>query len=673
MTFISPRILLVGAGRFGRHHLDEWIRLGAEGLVQFHGVVVRDEIVAKALRSDHGVSTFSALTDQLLSTVDAVDIVTPPTTHFDLVRQCLPFAHVLVEKPMSIDEVEAVALSDLARESNRILMVGHVFRFHSVVEELKRLVTTIPVLPRGISGTMVNPADEKTGRSDACLEFLHLFDVLDHLFDLEPEIIVGRPRGCLVNVSLRYPGPMSAVVRLGWVGAQKKRTLELLYADRRIEANLLDNTLVVSTRNNQLHKTFFLGPTTALGRELKTFLSVLRDPTLPYPDPSVGRRLVRIAQASRPAIPTARPRIAVIGGGIFGISAALELAGLGDVTLFERHENLLTETSASNQRRHHSGFHYPRSYDSIVEIQSSRTAFEAMFGSAIDRSFPSFYCTSATGVEIPAERYLAACEGNHLAFTVTVPPEGIVAPQSVSLCLRTDEGIYDVSRLRRVAGARLTAHPHVQCELRTAVISGVIAADGTKRLTVDGPTSTRQDSFDYVINATYGGRNLMARWFGFPVEPLRFDLYELLLLPLPIPQIAVTVMDGPFTSLTGTGRDGEFLLSHIHDSVSRSVIPDDGMPPTWTGITSNRDNMLRHSSHYFPVLDAVTEVRSIWMTRAVNAYARDFDARPTVISDHGFGCWSVLGGKVVTAVSNAREIASTIATELGWPQYQLTS
>jgi hypothetical protein len=165
------------------------------------------------------------------------------------------------------------------------------------------------------------------------------------------------------------------------------------------------------------------------------------------------------------------------------------------------------------------------------------------------------------------------------------------------------------------------------------------------------------------VNATYASRNLFAQWFGFPIEPLRFDLYELLVVRLPIPQICVTILDGPFTSLTGTGQDNEFMLSHIHHSVSRSVIPDDGMPPTWSGLVSNRENMLRHSSRYLPILQKATDLRSCWLTRAVNAFARDFDARPTVITDHGFGCWSVLGGKVITSVSNAREIARAIRAE----------
>jgi hypothetical protein len=323
------------------------------------------------------------------------------------------------------------------------------------------------------------------------------------------------------------------------------------------------------------------------------------------------------------------------------------------------------ETSATNQQRHHSGFHYPRSYDSIAEIRAARQIFEEEYADAIDRRFPAYYCTSASGIEIPAERYLAACQSNGLSYSITDPPPAIVDASAVSLCLKTDEAVYDVLRLREIVSERLSRNPAVRCQLRTTVVSGVITNDGAKRLTLNGPGGTIEESFDYLVNATYTHRNLVAQWFGFPIEPLRFDLYEHLLLRLPIPQVCVTIIDGPFTSLTGTGHENLFLLSHIHDSVSRSVIPDDGMPPRWSSPVSNRANMLRHAARYLPILGEAFDTQSRWTTRAVNAFARDFDARPTVISDHGFGCWSVLGGKVITSVANARDIAREIRAEQG--------
>jgi hypothetical protein len=75
--------------------------------------------------------------------------------------------------------------------------------------------------------------------------------------------------------------------------------------------------------------------------------------------------------------------------------------------------------------------------------------------------------------------------------------------------------VYDVLRLREIVSERLSCNPAVRCQLRTTVASGVITNDGAKRLTLSGPGGTIEESFDYLVNATYTHRNLVAQWFGF--------------------------------------------------------------------------------------------------------------------------------------------------------------
>ena len=88
-----------------------------------------------------------------------------------------------------------------------------------------------PDRPRGIDGQFINPARERAGRDAAHLEFLHLFDIVDALFGVEPDVVVGRPDGDLTQVSVRYPGPMTAPSR--WAGARRAApsASELVYAD----------------------------------------------------------------------------------------------------------------------------------------------------------------------------------------------------------------------------------------------------------------------------------------------------------------------------------------------------------------------------------------------------------------------------------------------------------
>ncbi len=661
------RVLLLGAGRFGQHHLTTWKRLSQAGECHFVGVVVRSDATRTAVEQRHDVPAFTALTNELLESVDAVDIVTPPDTHVKLVTRCLRSAHVLVEKPLAPTEPECRDLVARAAEHNRVLMVGHIYRHHPLVMRLAELVAAIPETPRAIRGVMLNPDADRLDRADPSLEFLHLFDIIDLLFGESPEVCVSSDRGNARLVSLRYPRAMNAFLTIGWQSARRARQLRLEYSDRTIHCDFIESSLVVARRNHQVDKEFLGHQHVALDNELRAFLGAIRSEVPPQADGDTATRIVRIAARTIPPPPSgrfARPRVAVLGAGVFGATCAAELAEFCDVTVIERRPALMTEVSFVNQWRHHSGFHYPRSYDQIQEIRAARESFEQVYGAAVSRSHPSYFCTSATGVEIPASRYLAACKSNELSYTLDFPPDTVLDHRTVTLSVLSDEGVYDFERLRAIAADRLRASPSVNLLLNAEAVGGALLPGGEKRIAIRTPQGTEEHDFDFVVNATYANRNLLASWFRFPIEPLRFDLYEMLVLRLDIEPICVTIMDGPFTSLVTMGYDNLFMLSHINDSVHKSLITESGLPPDWGPVRSNRDNMIAHAGVYLPILRRAEIVESRFATRAVNAFAKDFDARPTVVAAEGFGCWSILGGKIITCVQDTRRIADAIRAEV---------
>ena len=54
-------------------------------------------------------------------------------------------------------------------------------------------------------------------------------------------------------------------------------------------------------------------------------------------------------------------KIAIIGGGLFGITSYITLKRKGyDCALFERKKDLLLGASTNNLNRVHFGYHYPR-------------------------------------------------------------------------------------------------------------------------------------------------------------------------------------------------------------------------------------------------------------------------------------------------------------------------
>ncbi len=69
-------------------------------------------------------------------------IATPVNSHFSLAKECLMRGKdVFVEKPFTASAQEAEILIDLAKNKDRILMVGHVFQYSPPVVKIKELIS----------------------------------------------------------------------------------------------------------------------------------------------------------------------------------------------------------------------------------------------------------------------------------------------------------------------------------------------------------------------------------------------------------------------------------------------------------------------------------------------------------------------------------------------------
>jgi predicted dehydrogenase len=73
--------------------------------------------------------------------VQAVAIVTPVFTHFELAKAALEKGkHIFVEKPFTSSAQEAEELINCARRNNLIIMVDHTFLFTGAVKKIKELI-----------------------------------------------------------------------------------------------------------------------------------------------------------------------------------------------------------------------------------------------------------------------------------------------------------------------------------------------------------------------------------------------------------------------------------------------------------------------------------------------------------------------------------------------------
>jgi scyllo-inositol 2-dehydrogenase (NADP+) len=94
------------------------------------------------LASKRGFPTYGDLNDLFSSSIDAVLIATPPNSHFSIAAEALRCGkHVLVEKPITLNSREALALQTLALQVNRTITVFHNRRFDGDYLLVKQLIS----------------------------------------------------------------------------------------------------------------------------------------------------------------------------------------------------------------------------------------------------------------------------------------------------------------------------------------------------------------------------------------------------------------------------------------------------------------------------------------------------------------------------------------------------
>lgn len=122
------RIGVVGAGDFGKLHLQI---LSDIPDVEIAYICVRNTERVKGLAESCGARLTSRYKDIIDDkTVDAVSVLTPEQVHFEQVMAALNHGkHVLVEKPITTDLLEAKTLAKKARHTGLVLMPGHTCRF----------------------------------------------------------------------------------------------------------------------------------------------------------------------------------------------------------------------------------------------------------------------------------------------------------------------------------------------------------------------------------------------------------------------------------------------------------------------------------------------------------------------------------------------------------------
>jgi predicted dehydrogenase len=262
------------------------------------------------------------------SNIDAVAVVTPVWTHFELAKAALENGkHVFVEKPFSATAAEAEQLIDLADRKHLQIMVDHTFLFTGAVRKIRQLID---------EGTMGDLYYYDSTRVNLGL-FQHDINVIwdlaphdlsivDYLIKQKPEAVIATGQvhlngfEDLAYITIYFADRMIAHINVNWLSPVKVRTTLIGGQKKMLVWNDLDAAekikvydkgvnmanggsgqsiydLLVSYRSGDMWSPR-IDQTEALTTEAKYFVECIANNQRPFNDGVAGLRVVKMLEAA---------------------------------------------------------------------------------------------------------------------------------------------------------------------------------------------------------------------------------------------------------------------------------------------------------------------------------------------------------------------------------------
>ena len=255
------KVAVLGYGHLGKWHCQ---KVDAhKDQAEFVAIVEKFPAAQEAAKTNHPhVKVVSDLKD-IISEIDAAFIVTPTSTHFELVKYLLENnKHVFCEKPVCSNDEEALALRKIAAGKNVIVQVGQSERFHEAWETLKNNFAEIP----SPFVAKINRVAAFKGRAtdvDVVQDLgIHDLDLALYLFKDKPVSVraygqkIRTSKWDNVTVDVTFTNGSKAFVTIGRNHVKEIRDLEVISKAGMIYVDLFANKFALASNGQFSDGTF---------------------------------------------------------------------------------------------------------------------------------------------------------------------------------------------------------------------------------------------------------------------------------------------------------------------------------------------------------------------------------------------------------------------------------
>jgi predicted dehydrogenase len=281
---------------------------------------------SRAKKAYPGINVTADASDVLRSAeIDAIAVVTPVWTHYELAKMALDNGkHVFIEKPFTGTSAQGEELINLAVQKNLKIMVDHTFIFTGAVRKISQLVN------EGALGKLYyyDSTRVNLGLFQHDINVLwdlapHDLSIMDYVMKTKPEAIVATGQKHLNGhedvafMTLYFPENVIAHINVNWLSPVKVRTTLIGGEKRMLVWNDLDADEKVKVYDKGVHITNSdgiyemlvsyragdmwapqLDQVEALRHELSYFVKCISDGHNPLNDGWAGLRVVKMLEAA---------------------------------------------------------------------------------------------------------------------------------------------------------------------------------------------------------------------------------------------------------------------------------------------------------------------------------------------------------------------------------------
>jgi len=324
---------LINFGAIGYGYWGPNVVRNLDGLEGARILAIADKSPAareRAQRAVHGVRVTPDANEVISSPdIDAVAIITPVWTHFELAKAALENGkHVFVEKPFTSNTAQAEELINLAARKNLRIMVDHTFLFTGAVRKIKQLLDADSLGKLYYyDSTRVNLGLFQHDVNVIWDLAPHDLSIMDYLIDGNAEQIVATGQTHLNRhedvafITLYFPNEVIAHINVNWlspvkvrmtlIGGEKKMLVwNDLEADEKIK--VYDKGVKITSREGVYNLLVNyrsgdmwaprLEPVEALRLELGYFVECITKNLTPFNDGLAGLRVVKMLEAANQSL-----------------------------------------------------------------------------------------------------------------------------------------------------------------------------------------------------------------------------------------------------------------------------------------------------------------------------------------------------------------------------------